>query len=213
VVSGVVANAGTFAAGVLTLGAVALPFAGTYHTGNFHIVGAGGQTTVTYQVACFAAGTRILTATGEIAVEALAPGDLVVTRAGRLRPVRWIGHRRVRDVDPVHISPDAFGPGMPHRALVLSPDHAVHWEGALIPVRHLCNGATVRRQAVEEIDYYHVELDAHDILLAEGLPAESYLDTGNRLSLPNSWVSKGPRPLAGPPTRKLARRGQSPGLT
>jgi hypothetical protein len=47
-------------------------------------------------------------------------------------------------------------------------------------VRYLCNGATIRQESVAVVEYYHVELDAHDIMLAEGLPAESYLDTGNR---------------------------------
>jgi hypothetical protein len=63
---------------------------------------------------------------------------------------------------------------------VLSPDHALHVGGALIPVRHLLNGASVRQEAWPSVTYWHVELDRHDVLLAEGLPAESYLDTGNR---------------------------------
>jgi hypothetical protein len=88
-------------------------------------------------------------------------------------------------VCPVRVQAHAFAPGMPHRFLLISPDHAVYWHGALIPVRYLINGATIRQAAAAEVVYYHVELDAHDILLAEGLPAESYLDTGNRSAFAN----------------------------
>jgi len=74
---------------------------------------------------------------------------------------------------------------MPHRDLWLSPDHAVHVDAALIPVRYLVNGVTIARREVAEVNYFHVELDRHEVLLAEGLPAESYLDTGNRCAFVN----------------------------
>ncbi|MCX7380599.1 MAG: Hint domain-containing protein [Alphaproteobacteria bacterium] len=139
---------------------------------------------------CFAQGTRILTIAGERRVEALRVGDLVpVANGGRLRRIVWTGSTRIdldRHADPAKVAPvriaaDAFGPGLPHRDLVVSPDHAV-WTGAsLVPAYLLANGMTVRREPTEGgITYWHVELDTHDLLLAEGLPAESYLDTGNR---------------------------------
>ena len=145
-------------------------------------------------VACFAAGTRILTARGEVAVEALAVGDLVWSRGGGLTPVRWLGrrhidcrlHARPRDVAPVRVLAGALAPGVPHRDLLLSPDHAVFVEGVLIPVRYLVNGRTVRREAVDAVTYHHVELAAHDVILAEGLACESYLDTGNRAIFENA---------------------------
>jgi hypothetical protein len=75
----------------------------------------------------------------------------------------------------------AFEEGLPRRDLLVSPDHAFLIDGKLIPARMLVNGMTVRDEAgCRSVTYYHVELDAHDVLLAEGLPAESYLDTGNR---------------------------------
>jgi hypothetical protein len=108
----------------------------------------------------------------------------------------WTGHRtievaphpRPQDVRPVRISAGAFGEGAPMRDLVLSPDHAVFVDGdadggasgVLVPVRYLVNGATITPLPVRHVTYWHVELPAHDVLLAEGLPAESYLDTGNR---------------------------------
>jgi collagen type I/II/III/V/XI/XXIV/XXVII alpha len=140
--------------------------------------------------ACFAAGTRIATARGEVPVEALRVGDRVaLARApGRYRAVRWIGrqhhelaaHRRPQDVMPVRVRAHAFAHGAPARDLLLSPDHAVHLAGVLIPVRYLLNGATVVQERHQRIAYFHVELTRHDVLLAEGLACESYLDTGNR---------------------------------
>jgi hypothetical protein len=147
---------------------------------------------------CFAAGTRILTDRGEVAVELLGEGDIAMTlEDGSLapHPIRWIGARRIditahRDpkaVAPMRVQAGAFGEGRPHTDLVLSPDHAVFVDGALIAVRLLINGTTIRQDlGCQAVTYYHVELDRHAVLLAEGLPAESYLDTGNRGFFANS---------------------------
>ena len=143
-------------------------------------------------VVCYAAGTRILTVTGERTVESLMQGDIVLTLAsGELvpQPVRWIGRRRIdltahprpETVAPVRIRRGAFAENMPHRDLLVSPDHAVFVDGKLICARQLVNGTTIRQETGwAAVEYFHVELDAHAILLAEGLPAESYLNTGNR---------------------------------
>ena len=112
---------------------------------------------------------------------------MVRTFSGTARPVRWIGHRRIdltRHSNPSHVRPiriraDAFADGVPERDLLVSPDHAIHYDGLLIPARLLRNDATIlSEERCRSVRYFHVELDAHDILLAEGLPAESYLDTG-----------------------------------
>ena len=143
-------------------------------------------------IACFAAGTLIRAARGLVPVEALRPGDRVATFADPAVPwrsVRWIGWRRLRmdalaDPEaawPVLVRAGAFGPGCPARDLRISPEHALLWDGALIPARLLVNGSTILRdRACDRITYHHVELDAHDVLLADGVPAESWLDTGNR---------------------------------
>jgi hypothetical protein len=147
------------------------------------------------QLACFAAGTRIDTPSGAVAVEELAKGQLVLTAAGETRPIRWIGHRRLdlrRHPDPalaqpIRIERDAFAASMPHHDLLVSPDHAIFVDGMLICARQLMNGTTIRQERDRTVvDYYHVELDQHAILLAEGLPAESYIDTGNRGFFANS---------------------------
>jgi hypothetical protein len=142
---------------------------------------------------CFAAGTRIETARGPVAVERLRVGDRVRTDSGDFAAVRWLGHRgvdccrhpRPEDVWPVRVAAHAFGLGRPHRALLLSPDHAVYCDGVLIPVRYLLNGATVRQERRRSVTYWHVELPRHSVLLAEGLPCESYLDSGNRCAFAN----------------------------
>ncbi len=143
---------------------------------------------------CFLTGTGIMTPFGRVAVERLKVGDAVLTQGGRVRLVTWLGHRRMnvarhrrpQDVWPVRVRRDAFAAGVPARDVVLSPDHAVFAGGVLIPVRYLVNGASVVQEAAREVAWWHVELDAHDILLADGPPAESYLDTGNRAGFDNA---------------------------
>jgi len=137
---------------------------------------------------CYAQGTLIRTTRGDVAVEALAVGDVVICAAGHTRPIIWIGHRDVacavhptpEAVWPIRIAPHAFGPGLPARELFVSPDHAIYTHGVLIPASALVNGGSVRQVEMPRVTYWHVELDAHDIMLAEGLPAESFLENGNR---------------------------------
>jgi T5SS/PEP-CTERM-associated repeat protein len=158
----------------------ALRFAGDNPDGSVFASVIGGEVVVS----CYAQGTRIATASGDVAVEALREGDLVRTASGTIRPITWIGHRRVdcsrhakpETVRPVRVRADAFGPGLPCRDLVLSPEHAVAQAGVLIPIHCLINRISiVREEHRREIVYWHVELASHDLLLAENLPAESYL--------------------------------------
>jgi autotransporter passenger strand-loop-strand repeat protein len=144
-----------------------------------------GGTAIIAEAPCFRDGTRILTNRGEVTVEDLAVGDLVQTvLAGTTAPIVWIGHRQVdcahhpkpRQIWPVRVAAEAFGPGRPGKELFLSPDHAVYVNEVLIPVKHLINGSTIVQVPVERVTYYHIELPRHDVLLAEGLPAESFLD-------------------------------------
>jgi hypothetical protein len=86
---------------------------------------------------------------------------------------------------PVRIRAGAFGPDAPCRDLFLSPDHAVFVDGALIPVKYLINGDSIQQVPLDEVTYFHIELQEHSVLLAEDLPAESYLDTGDRTKFAN----------------------------
>ncbi|WP_158928549.1 Hint domain-containing protein [Acidisphaera sp. S103] len=151
-------------------------------------------TTSVNSIACFAAGTRIATPRGTVTVERLREGDVVLTVSGKARPVQWIGRRTLdcnrhiapERVKPVRIAPHAFGEDRPRRALLLSPDHSVFIEDVMIPIKHLINGSTVTQIDVPSVTYYHIELESHDVVLAEGLPAETYLETGGRSGFENS---------------------------
>ncbi len=141
--------------------------------------------------ACFASGTRIGVPGGEVAVERLLVGARVSAHFGGVASVVWMGHRHVdcrrhphpEQVWPVRVRAGTFGRGMPARDGYLSPDHAVFVDGALVPVRYLLNGGSIAQSARNAVTYWHVELAAHDLLLADGLPCESFLDTGNRAGL------------------------------
>ena len=161
-----------------------------------------------FSFACFRAGTRIAvgptnngrrgargSAIGgaEVRIEDLAIGDSVCTRFEPAALIKWIGYRTVdclhhpdpRKVWPVRVRSGAFAAGVPHRDLWLSPDHAVFVGEVLIPIKRLINGTTIEQVPLDNLTYYHLELPCHDVLLAEGLPVESYLETGGRSAFTN----------------------------
>jgi Hint domain len=154
--------------------------------------------TIQAQIACYARGTMIQTPAGEVAVETMRPGQQVITLIDGVvvpQAVKWVGHRRIdltrhprpETVAPIRVERDAFVDNVPHRDLLLSPDHAVFIDGMLICVRQLVNGSTIRRETGwSAVDYCHLELDQHAVVLAEGFTVESYLDTGNRAFFANS---------------------------
>ena len=132
----------------------------------------------------------------------------------------------MKAVRPVCVAAHSFSRGVPRRDLRLSPDHAVYVDGVLIPIKYLINGISIVQTRINSVQYFHLELDRHDVILAEGLPAESYLDTGDRFSFDNAggvmtlhpewrrpdvmimWEALGFAPLriAGPEIVKLRRR-------
>jgi hypothetical protein len=159
---------------------------------------------------CFLRGTRIATLRGEVAVEDLRIGDLVVTTGGAL-PVKWIGTRGfvARMVNehhraallPIRIAAGALGEASPARDLYVSPEHMLCLDDVLIPAEKLLNGTTISRaENFDVVQYFHIELPRHAVLYAEGAPAESFLDTGNRNMFANvlSYLELG-HDLAAPP--------------
>ena len=148
-------------------------------------------------IVCFRAGTGIATPRGDILVERLKVGDRVMTHSSGEKAIMWIGRRGIdcrRHPDPVRVLPvrvaaHAFGPGLPRRDLFLSPGHAVFVEGDLIPVKCLVNDTTVRQVPARQVTYFHIELDDHEVIFAERLATESYLDTGNRRDFANGGPS------------------------
>jgi hypothetical protein len=141
---------------------------------------------------CFAAGTRIATATGEVAVETIRPGARVLTRDRGLQTVTWVGQRRIArpgafamDMRPVRIAAGALGPGMPARDLVLSPNHRVLVRGpaaqiaagepeVLVAAKHLAHLPGVTQAAVGAVTYVHLLFERHEVLLSDGAWTESF---------------------------------------
>ncbi|WP_235862121.1 Hint domain-containing protein [Roseovarius litorisediminis] len=144
---------------------------------------------------CFTAGTQIATPQGVRDVETLQPGDMVLTASGNARAVKWLGYARVdtrlahpAKINPICITAGALGNGLPKRDLYLSADHAIAIDGHLINAGALVNGTTiyqVQGKMPDGFTYYHVETDAHELLLAEGVAAESFIDYAGRDSFEN----------------------------
>jgi len=142
---------------------------------------------------CFAEGTRIMTPAGEAKVEDLRAGDMVLAmREGQagFEALIWVGSMDVavpRDAvmaaktAPILIKAGALSDGMPARDLRVSPDHAIEVDGYLVPAKHLVNGTSIVQEAwCQRVRYFHLELEAHGLLLSDGLWTESYLEDGNR---------------------------------
>jgi glycosyltransferase involved in cell wall biosynthesis len=167
---------------------ITLQVMGNYAADAFFVHPDGSGGTDIDLVPCYFAGTLILTDQGERPVETLAIGDLVITANGSARPIRWIGRRsyggrfdKRKHLQPICIKAGALDDGVPRRDLWISPHHAMFLEGVLIEAQDLVNGATiVQADDVERIDYFHIELDTHDILIAEGAPSESFIDDDSR---------------------------------
>ena len=186
------------------LGATSVPVMfGSPFVGNvvsFTISGSGGLANIldsitSNAIQCFCAGTRIATAGGPVAVENLTPGTGIMLADGTTAPLRWLGRQSVAPrylhparINPVCITAGALGQGLPERDLYVSGDHGVVLDGLLINAMALVNGRTiyqVEKMPLDGFTYYHVELDTHAVLLAEGCASESYLDMPSRETFDN----------------------------
>jgi hypothetical protein len=130
---------------------------------------------------CFLAGTRIETPSGPVAIEELRIGDAVLTVSGEAKPVKWIGKQEASSEAPHKIAKFAIDGKAPLRDLYLTHYHAIYLDGFLVPAFNLVNGVTIFANAEAEqstFTYYHVELETHEVILAEGLPVESFLWVG-----------------------------------
>jgi hypothetical protein len=144
---------------------------------------------------CFLSGTRILSPRGEVPIEELTIGALVDTLNGPL-PVKWIGRQKFKktasswhwSVAPIRVARFALDDQYPRRDLYLSPKHGLFVDGALIPVEHLVNGRSVAPAKMDDgevIEYFHIELETHEVIFAEGAPAETLLVTNGREGFAN----------------------------
>lgn len=157
---------------------------------------------------CFCAGTRIATPEGYVPVERLAVGDTVLTARGAAQRIVWIGSGRVlvprgrrSSATPVIVRKGALADDVPSFDLRITKGHSLFIDGVLIPVEHLINHhSIVWDDRTREVEIFHVELENHDVLLANGAPAESYRDDGNRWLFhgDNAGWGRPPRPACAP---------------
>jgi hypothetical protein len=145
-------------------------------------------------VVCFLRGTQIATPRGERAIEQLMPGDMAITAGGAARRIVWIGKGNVlatrgrrTAATPVIVRKGALSDNVPNRDLHVTKAHSLYIDDVLIPVEFLVNHRTILwDDRAQEVEIYHVELDSHDVLIANGAPAESYRDDGNRWLFQNA---------------------------
>ena len=148
---------------------------------------ASGPSTV--PIRCFLKGTAIRTADGDRKVEDLTIGDLLPTMFGGTRAIQWLGRYPIRKSDrakpwvkdalPVWIAPSAIAPGVPHAAFCVTATHALFIDGVLVPAGLLINGSTIKRyeaREYDELEFFHVKLESHDVIYAEGAPVETLLN-------------------------------------
>ncbi|MDS9468578.1 Hint domain-containing protein [Paracoccus sp. MBLB3053] len=163
---------------------------------NFPTSFTATQINTTPLLQCFAAGTLIATPNGDKRVETLTFGDHVMTHDGREVPVKWIGRQTVHKIFtpaerfvPVRVKAGALGQGLPHRDLVLTADHALIIDGLAINSGALVNGASIVFEPIESlaerVTYYHVETEDHDVILANGVPVETFVDYLGRRTFDN----------------------------
>lgn len=135
---------------------------------------------------CFLQGTSIKTPTGEVCIEDLRIGDDVATMRGKAATIRWIGRQVYKrnspswaaSIMPIRISRQAFDQRTPQSDLYLSPNHALYIDGVLIRAKDLINGVSIVPSLPpdrEIIEYFHIVLDTHEVIFAEGAPAETFL--------------------------------------
>jgi hypothetical protein len=137
---------------------------------------------------CFMKGTTIRTIDGERKVEDLAVGDMLPTMFGGNRPIQWIGRYSfkksdpskswVKDALPVRIARSALAPNVPHADLFVTQAHALFIDGVLVPAGCLINGTTITlydAREYDELEFYHIKLENHDVVYAEGAPCETLL--------------------------------------
>ena len=148
----------------------------------------------TYYYACFEKDTLIATPAGDVLVSELKRGDKVLTQDGRAVDIKWMGYQAINalfakkhDSMPIRIAAGALGDDLPKNDLYVSPDHAFLMDGLLVNASALVNGESITQlQAwAGNVEYYHIETEEHEIILAEGVPAETLLDNSGREKFAN----------------------------
>jgi hypothetical protein len=235
--TGVTATGSSYSGGILTIqeagGSATLHLPGAFTTASFSVVPVAGGTDISLSTLCFLRDTVVATPNGQVPVQSLAVGYLVMTASGIPRPITWIGTGRVlanprqrSAATPVVIRKGALGDNVPNRDLRVTKGHSLFIDNVLIPVEFLMNHRSIAwDDFAREVELYHIELETHDVLIANGALAESYRDDGNRWLFRNAndgWGLPAQEPCAeimtgGPAVDEIWRRllwraGPRPGL-
>lgn len=159
--------------------------------------------TSTYQPAlttaanCFLTGTLVATPSGQVAIETLQTGDMVLTADGRGVSVRWLAKQTINNIpyvlspklEPVRIAAGALGENLPETDLIVSADHGMILDGLVVNASAMVNGDSIRFVPLSEMPasftWWHIETEAHDVLLANGAPSESFIDYTGREAFDN----------------------------
>lgn len=146
-------------------------------------------------IICFSKGTGIGTPGGARAVEELSIGDPVLTASGKTVSAKWIGRQTVHKMhagermQPVRFRAGALGDSLPHADLTVTADHGMIIDDIVIIASALVNGTTIDwvplSELPEHVTYYHVETEDHDVILANGAPAETFVDYVGRRAFDN----------------------------
>ncbi|WP_306046502.1 Hint domain-containing protein [Nioella sp. MMSF_3534] len=155
-----------------------------------------GSQTLGTSPACFLAGAMIATPAGEVAVETLEMGDQILTTEGHAVLVKWIGRQTVSTrfgpaerLMPVRFAAGSLGDGLPHSDLTVTADHGMLVDGVICHAGALVNGTTITRVPLAEMGetytVYHIETEEHEIILANGAPAETFIDNVSRRAFDN----------------------------
>ena len=172
-------------------------------TGKVTFSGVSTVNANTGPVVCYLKGTNILTENGYVAIEDLNAGDLVYTKGKiynndfivldqdyELKPIKFIGDFFPPNIntDSLHIcfKANAFGESLPCEDLYVSPGHRILFDGEMVVAKEFINGSTIYQDMDRRsVHYYHIELDSHYAITANGLLSETYLDFETRGAFQN----------------------------
>lgn len=148
---------------------------------------------------CYLKGTQIFTENGYVNIEDIKVGDKIASN-GRIEyndyvdfgndftfePVVWVGSFKPPNLTsktfPICIKANAFGENMPFKDLYVSPEHSILLHSNMVKAEFLVNGDTIYQDnGIFSIEYYHLELDTHSCIVANGILSESYRDANNRV--------------------------------
>jgi hypothetical protein len=159
---------------------------------------------------CFVKGTAIRTVDGDRKIEDLAVGDLLPTVFGGICPIQWVARYRfkrsdptkawVKNVLPIRVARSALGPDVPHADLYVTEHHAFLIDGVLVDAGNLINSTTITRydaRELDELEFFHIKLEPHDVIFAEGAPCETLLNVDENAANFAEYLRE-----YGPPTTK-----------